>query len=130
MVEPLPRAEARKRAVEIIYEAKSRSQSIDSIVKSLVDSPDEFLLQLLDSYSKNESKSKDLIVEKSRGWDINRMPVLDVIIIQLAIGEMIDRLNPSPAIISQAVELASQYSTDDSSRFVNGILSSVENDLE
>ena len=67
-----------------------------------------------------------MISAHARNWDVDRMPALDRAILRLATYELIHRPDvPTAVVISEAVELAKSYSTDDSSRYVNGVLSAV-----
>ena len=68
----------------------------------------------------------ELIVEHARNWELDRMPALDRALLRLATFELAFRPDvPTGAVISEAVDLAKRYSTDDSSRFVNGVLSAI-----
>ena len=66
----------------------------------------------------------------SVGWPLDRMAVVDRIVLRLAVAELLDPDGPPPAVvIDEAVELAKEYSTDESGRFVNGILSTIAADI-
>jgi len=73
----------------------------------------------------------DLIISKSSNWDISRIAIIDRIIIRLALTEMLyfDDI-PAKVSIVEAVEISKEYSTDDSSSFINGILDSIYNKNE
>jgi N utilization substance protein B len=67
-----------------------------------------------------------LIVSHAKGWAIDRMPALDRAILRLGIYELLSRPDvPVAVVIDEAVELAKRFSTDDSGRFVNGVLAAV-----
>ena len=70
-----------------------------------------------------------LITSKSSNWDINRIAFIDKIIIRLALTEMIyfDEVPPKVSIV-EAVEISKEFSTKDSSSFINGILDSIYNE--
>jgi N utilization substance protein B len=71
-----------------------------------------------------------LIERFARGWTIDRMPVVDRAILRIAIYELASTPDtPTGVVISEAVELAKRYSTEDSGRFVNGVLASVAAEL-
>ena len=71
-----------------------------------------------------------LITRFAKGWTIERMPVIDRTLLRMAIYELVHRADvPTAAIISEAVELAKRYSTDDSGKFVNGMLSRIAKEL-
>ena len=66
----------------------------------------------------------------ARNWQLSRMPALDRAILRLGAFELAHRPDvPTAAVINEAVELAKEYSTDDSGRFVNGVLSAVAADV-
>ena len=73
----------------------------------------------------------DIIQEKSKNWEMNRITMIDKLILRLSISELvfIDEIPPKVSI-SEAVEIAKQFSTEDSSAFINGILDSVYNDFQ
>ena len=73
----------------------------------------------------------NLIISKSSNWDISRIAIIDRIIIRLALTEMLyfDDI-PAKVSIVEAVEISKEYSTDDSSSFINGILDSIYNKNE
>ena len=64
------------------------------------------------------------------GWPLDRMAVIDRIVLRLAVAELLDPDGPPVAVvIDEAVELVKEYSTDESGGFVNGILSTIARDL-
>jgi N utilization substance protein B len=64
------------------------------------------------------------------GWDIERMAVVDRNVLRVAVAELLERPEvPTAVILNEAVELASAYSTDDSGRFVNGVLATLADDI-
>jgi len=68
----------------------------------------------------------ELISSHARDWSIERMPTIDVIVLRIGIYELLDRPEvPVAVVIDEAVELAKTFSTDDSGRFVNGVLAAV-----
>lgn len=72
----------------------------------------------------------DKIAEKSKGWKIERLATADLAILRLAVFEMFyDAEVPDPVAINEAVELAKKYGQDNSSKFINGILSTIEKEI-
>jgi N utilization substance protein B len=59
------------------------------------------------------------------GWTIDRLPTIDRLILRMGVFELIHRATPPPVVINEAVELAKKFSTEDSGRFVNGVLANV-----
>ena len=71
-----------------------------------------------------------LIVKHAKNWDLNRIAVVDRNVLRLAIYEMCHRDDIPPVVsINEAVDIAKRFSTEDSGKFVNGILDKVKNDL-
>ena len=89
----------------------------------------DYSLKLVDQCLNYTKELDDLIISKSSNWDISRIALVDRIIIRLALTEMF-YFNDIPAKVSivEAVEISKEYSTKDSSRFINGILDSIYKD--
>lgn len=87
----------------------------------------EYSNQLLKGINKEQNKIDALISEASQSWKLNRMPLVDLNIMRIAIYEMLWHTPPIPfkVCINEAIEMAKQYGTSDSSSFVNGVLHSV-----
>lgn len=119
------RREARERALELAYEAEVRGWTIEEAVAAQVVSPDPFVVTMLHNAEANRAEAERLIEDRSTRWTLSRMPVIDVVIMRLAIAELIADDTPTGVVLNEAVELATRYSTDESGRFVNGILSAV-----
>jgi N utilization substance protein B len=74
----------------------------------------------------NRDEIDALVAQYAKGWALDRMPAVDRALLRLATYELLHHSEvPVAVVISEAVELASQFSTDDSSRFVNGVLSAI-----
>jgi N utilization substance protein B len=121
-IAPRSRRESRERAVELGYEAEIRGWSIDRLLDSLVVAPDDFTTTLLREAELHRERADELIGSTSTRWSLSRMPVLDLVIMRQAVAELLAADTPTGVVLSQAVELAGRFSTDESSRFVNGIL--------
>lgn len=70
-------------------------------------------------------RADELIEATAKGWTLERMAAMDLLVMRLAIGEMLTTDVPTGVILAEAVDLASRYSTDESGRFVNGVLSAI-----
>ncbi|MBV8074672.1 MAG: transcription antitermination factor NusB [Candidatus Eremiobacteraeota bacterium] len=75
------------------------------------------------------SESDAVIVPLLEGWTLDRLPTIDRILLRMAVYELGHLPTPPPVVINEAVELAKKFSTDDSPRFVNGVLSSAAKQL-
>ena len=120
------RSDARERALHLLYEAHAKSESGSSIVESQVLAVDELVLEIVQGVDGVTAFADEIITENAIGWTLPRMPVIDLIVLRIAIFELKSRPDvPTAVILNEAVELAKTFSTDESGRFVNGILSTI-----
>lgn len=120
------RHQARERALEILYEASIKARPVATVINELNVRPDPYAVELLLSAARNEDKANELISTYSIDWPLERIALVDRLVMTLAIGEMLmDEPPPMPVVLDEAVELAKIYSTDSSPSFVNGVLSSI-----
>jgi transcription antitermination protein NusB len=124
------RREARERAVSLLYEAELKDQAPDDVLADLPVVPEEFVVDLVSGVGKHLARIDALIGAHAIDWTLDRMAAVDRNILRLAVYELLERPDiPAAAVLSEAVELATRYSTDESSRFVNGLLASVAKDV-
>jgi len=123
------RREARERAVELGYEAELRSWTVEELLASLILPADPFVVELLTDLERHRAEADAQIEKLARGWTLDRMPVLDLLIMRMATIELLHRDTPTGVVLSEAVDLASRYSTDESGRFVNGVLAAVAREV-
>jgi N utilization substance protein B len=120
------RSDARERALHLLYEAHAKSESGSSIVESQVLAVDDLVLEIVQGVDRVTAFADEIITENAIGWTLARMPVIDLIVLRIAIFELKSRPDvPTAVILNEAVELAKTFSTDESGRFVNGILSTI-----
>ncbi len=121
------RTEARERALALLYEADAKGTSAEEVLAALPVPPDPLARLLVVGVAEHESRIDALLAAHARGWTIARMPVTDRTLLRLAIFELIERPDvPTAVVLDEAVELAKRYGgTDDSGRFVNGVLAAV-----
>ncbi len=125
-MDPAPRHQARERVVALLYEADLKSARPTEVLDQLVVAPDPYTAALVETVESRGSEIDRIIGEAAIGWDVDRMAVVDRNVLRLAVAELLDRPEiPTAVILNEAVELASAYSTDDSGRFVNGVLATV-----
>ena len=120
------RSDARERALHWLYEAHAKSESGSSIVESQILAVDDLVLEIVHGVDGVTAFADEIISENAIGWTLARMPVIDLIVLRIAIFELKSRPDvPTAVILNEAVELAKTFSTDESGRFVNGILSTI-----
>ncbi|MFI6684401.1 transcription antitermination factor NusB [Streptomyces sp. NPDC050485] len=126
------RNKARKRAFQILFEADQRGESVQTVLADWVRhsrSDDrqppvaEYTMQLVEGYAGHVARIDDLISTYAVGWTLDRMPVVDRNILRLGAYELVwEDETPDAVVIDEAVQLAKEFSTDDSPAFVNGLL--------
>ena len=120
------RSDARERALHLLYEAHAKSETGTSIVESQVLAVDDLVLEIVHGVDGVTAFADEISAENAIGWTLARMPVIDLIVLRIAIFELKSRPDvPTAVILNEAVELAKTFSTDESGRFVNGILSTI-----
>ena len=123
------RSKARKRAVDILFEAEQRGLNArdllaDRLAKPVTEAPlNQYTADLVEGVVSHWTDINELLSTYSQGWTVERMPSVDRAILRLGAYEVIytDDI-PDGVAISEAVELATSLSTDDSPKFVNGLL--------
>lgn len=119
------RTKARQRAVEALFEADQRGVSVVDVFTRNPDVND-YAVELANLAESNQSRIDELVQTYSTDWPINRMPAVDRAIVRAAIAEMIWKKDLDTAVIvSEAVEIAQNLSTPESSKFLNGLLASI-----
>ena len=130
MERPDERSDARERALYLLYEAHSKGIAPSATIDIQVLEPDELTQELVRGVDGNLAQLDELIAGKAKGWTLARMPVLDLSVMRLAVFELTERPHvPTAVVLNEAVELAKRYSTDDSGRFVNGVLAAIAADV-
>lgn len=120
------RSDARERALHLLYEAHAKSATGASVIESLVLPVDDLVLEIVSGVDGVTALADEIIAENAIGWTLARMPVIDLIVLRIAIFELKSRPDvPTAVILNEAVELAKTFSTEESGRFVNGILSTI-----
>lgn len=120
------RTDARERALILLYEAESKGIAPSAVLASQISSADELTTLLVKGVESNTERLDEVIAAHSKGWTLQRMPTLDRNVLRIASFELMSRPDvPVAVVLDEAVELAKRFSTDDSGRFVNGVLSAL-----
>ena len=121
-----PRRESRERALGLCYELEARDITVEALLSDLPVEPDEYALELLRGVEAHGDDIDHLLREYSEHWAVERMPAVDRAVLRLGCFELAHEPEvPTAVVISEAVDLAKQYSTKDSGRFVNGLLAKI-----
>ncbi|MET8255645.1 transcription antitermination factor NusB [Micromonospora sp. NPDC005197] len=124
------RRKARKRALDVLYEADLRDRPPVEVLSGYLQRIEQprpehlgYAVGLIEGVAEHLNRIDELIASYAEGWTLERMPVVDRNLARIAVYELlyVDEIDDAVAI-SEAVELARQMSTDDSPRFLNGVL--------
>lgn len=123
------RSKARKQAVDLLFEAEQRHLNLTELVAQRLAVPAgeaslrEYAVTLVDGVVTHWGSINEALSTYSQGWTLDRMPAVDRAVLRLGAYEVLHRDDvPDAVAISEAVHLATELSTDESPRFVNGLL--------
>lgn len=120
------RSDAREQALILLYECEQRAASLSAVVEQHAAIYAGLTKELVDGVEERRAHIDDLIASHSKGWTLERMPAIDRTILRIGTFELVERVDtPVAVVIDEAVELAKRFSTDDSGRFVNGVLAAI-----
>ena len=124
------RSKARKRAVDVLYEADVRGRGrLELLGERVADGnppvPDHSV-RLVEGVAEHAARIDELIDTHASNWSIDRLPDVDRAILRMAVYELlwVDDV-PDAVVIDEAVELAKALSTDESPKYVNGVLGAI-----
>jgi transcription antitermination protein NusB len=124
------RREARERALSFCYELEVRGADVASLLDDLPVQPDPYVATLVQGVAEHRDELDAILRKYSEHWALERMPLVDRAVLRIGCYELGWQPElPTGVVISEAVELAKQYSTKDSGRFVNGMLGRIAEDL-
>jgi transcription antitermination protein NusB len=120
------RHQARERALTLLYEADLKGEPVSDVIGGLPMAPDAYAAELVHTVEARQAEIDGLVDQACIGWDLDRLAVVDRNVLRLALAELLGSPGvPTAVILNEAVELATSYSTDDSGRFVNGVLATL-----
>ncbi|HEY7051485.1 MAG TPA: transcription antitermination factor NusB [Mycobacterium sp.] len=129
------RHQARKRAVDLLFEAEARGLTPAEVAdtrnaladkQSGVSRLNTYTVTVAHGVAEHGAHIDDLISSHLQGWTLDRLPAVDRAILRVAVWELLHATDvPEPVAVDEAVELAKKLSTDDSPGFVNGVLGQI-----
>jgi N utilization substance protein B len=120
------RSDARERALILLYEAETKGIAPSDVLAAQIAVPDALTTILVKGVEANQQRLDEAIAAHAKGWTLARMPAIDRIVLRVAAFELLGRRDvPVAVVLDEAVELAKRFSTDDSGRFVNGVLAAL-----
>lgn len=121
-----PRSDARERALNVLFEADVRGNTPSEVVARIQVPLDELTMMIVDGVAEQRAKIDSIITTHSHSWTLDRMATTDRNVLRIGTFELLSRHDvPTAVVLSEAVGLAKRYGTDDSGRFVNGVLSAI-----
>ena len=121
------RTKARKRAIDVLYETALRSGEPLAVLRERLAQADppvpEYAVELVEGVVAHQVRIDELLSTYAEEWTLERMPAVDLAVLRIGAFELLYRDDvPDEVAVSEAVELAASLSTDESPRFVNGLL--------
>ncbi len=120
------RRHSRELALALLYEADSKQATLSDVLAGQLMAPPEFARELLGGIEENLDDIDAKIQRHTQGWDIDRLARVDLALLRLGVFEVcFCDDTPHAVAMDEVVELAKQYSTAESSRYINGVLAGV-----
>jgi transcription antitermination protein NusB len=129
------RHQARKRAVDLLFEAEARGLTAADVADARnaraeqqadVTALNPYTVTVARGVTQHAEHINDLISAHLQGWTLERLPAVDRAILRVAVWELLHADDvPEPVAVDEAVELAKKLSTDESPGFVNGVLGQI-----
>lgn len=122
------RRHGRELALQALYGTEIGKRPANEMLTELLARDDSsngrtFVRDLVLGTLENEAESDTVIAPLLEGWTLDRLPIIDRIILRMSVFELNHRRETDPAVVlNEAVELAKKFSTEDSGRYVNGVL--------
>lgn len=124
------RREARESALAILYAAESRGEELLEVLATQPVPPDGYVIEIVEGLAGVLVEVDGIIGRFAEGWRTDRMPAVDRALLRMAVYELGYRPDvPTSAVLAEVVELAGDYSTERSARFVNGVVSGIADEL-
>jgi len=124
---------ARRTAIDVLFQADLTRADPASVLGGRValgEHVDPFARELVEGVVARLGEIDDILASRAEGWAVERMPSVDRTILRVAVFELLARPDVPPSVaISEAVQAANDLSTDDSGRFVNGVLGRLSREL-
>lgn len=113
----------------MLYEAETKQLTLTALLAELPVAPEEYALVLVEGVAASSDELASLVDRHAERWAIDRLPAVDRALLMIASLELSRTDVPTAVVIDEAVELAKSYSTEDSGRYVNGVLSAIAAEL-
>ena len=126
------RRDAREAAVQYLYQREMQGDQSDPVLeefyemRGLSPSGRRFCDELLQGWMQHREAIDEVIAKNARNFEFKRLSAVDRNVLRIACHEILFRTDiPAPVAINEAIEIAKKYSTEDSGKFVNGVLDNI-----
>ncbi len=121
------RSKARRRALDILFESTQRDMPALEVIRARREKTDmviaDYTVDVVEGVLERQEQIDEFLSTYSQGWTLDRMPAVDLMILRIGSWELLYNDDvPDGVAVSEAVELAKMLSTDESPKFVNGLL--------
>lgn len=116
--------------MHLLYEAEAKNETPAVVLAQLPVEPDPYARTLAEGVGGRSAEIDTLVSRHASGWALDRMPAVDRQLLRLGTYELLAEPGvPAAVVIDEAVELAKEYSTEESGRYVNGVLAAIARSL-
>lgn len=124
------RREACEEALAILYQAELTGDPVTEALASREVPPSSYAVEIAEQVDEARDDLDALLGRHLENWRVERMPLVDRVIARIAVWELSERSDiPTGVVLSEAVEIATQYCAEQSPRFLNGVLGSVASEV-
>jgi N utilization substance protein B len=121
------RSKARRRALDILFESTQREMPALEVIRARREKTDmviaDYTVDIVEGVLEHQEQIDEFLSTYSQGWTLDRMPAVDLMILRIGSWELLYNDDvPDGVAVSEAVELAKVLSTDESPKFVNGLI--------
>jgi N utilization substance protein B len=121
------RSKARRRALDILFESAQRDMAALEVIRARREKTDmviaDYTVDIVEGVLEHQEQIDEFLSTYSQGWTLDRMPAVDLMLLRIGCWELLYNDDvPDGVAVSEAVELAKMLSTDESPKFINGLL--------
>ncbi len=121
------RSKARRRALDILFESAQRDMAALEVIRARREKTDmviaDYTVDIVEGVLEHQEQIDEFLSTYSQGWTLDRMPAVDLMLLRIGSWELLYNDDvPDGVAVSEAVELAKMLSTDESPKFINGLL--------
>ena len=124
------RREAREEALTLLYEVELTGESAHDALSARDFPPVDYAIEMIVGVAADKAELDELLGRNLKAWRVGRLAIVDRVLARMAAWELLRRPDvPTGAVLSELVELATQYSGEESPRFLNGVLRAVADEV-